>query len=406
MKSLGGKSATHKKSDVTLTPPVYTFIDRYLVGTAFVVGDSGQPSSLTGIPNTEDFCVLLGANGLQAVAEVGVAEAVKNSNLSAGYRTSGPGYSAQYSYAMNLGKPTAEFIYQDSSIFASLPLTGSASATVTAIPGIWFEESIGIAFNAWANPDPAAEFQLAVYGNQLWLTVKVVKSFSVYLNPKGNPVEWALTAAAWLVVKPIVNFVTGVVTRFIRDISFPIWDASEVSISVDGVDLTCTAENVTMASFGTSLAVTGSFQVGDDADNPVNAMISKGLPSPEALKDSESCVPLTQALYDGAAVGQELTGGVFVFGNYREMGKGTITELTTESIAAKGTYDVKNVPGHKNIAGKGTFDCRVSLNEDGKWKFTAIIEGTGRQQLKGKPRAGLLTDTARSLGKSISAPES
>lgn len=93
---------------------------------------------------------------------------------------------------------------------------------------------------------------------------------------------------------------------------------------------------------------------------------------------------LDKCLYNGVAVGQKLTGGLYFAGVYQEMGRGEITDYTANSLAAEGVFDFDVLLMGQRIAGTGTFSARIWFDEGPLWNVHLLVAGSWNYDYTGK----------------------
>lgn len=372
----------------SLSPPIVVILDKHMVGTMFLESRSGgSPSTLINIPSGgSDFFALMSQRCVEAGADYGI-ELASNKVLSGSGKKSSKGYSASYSYKANLEDPRVDL--RRTKIYSTLDLSGKASAKVGKKINLGFTKqtiSIGLSYSIYAKPDPGGRFSLKVTGGVLSLKIESLDAFTVLLKPGGNPVNWALSAASWLVVQPIIAALTPAVTALIKNIAFDMWTLPEYTVTTGDTQMVCEMVDARFFEYSTELCMQGalaiSFEIVDEAADDVE------LPAPseqltEAVAAATPCA-LDKCLYRGIAAGQKITGGLYFAGVYEEMGSGTITEYTPTSLAAEGTFDFDMVIMKQRVQGEGAFAARIWFEGGPLWNIRLFVTGSWNYEYEGK----------------------
>jgi hypothetical protein len=371
----------------SLSPPIVVILDKYLVGAMFLESSGGgSPSTLINIPSGgTDFFALMSQRCVEASADYGI-ELASNKVLSGDGKKSSKGFFATYSYKANLHDPDVDM--RGRSINATIQVSGKASAKVGKKINLGFTKqtiSIGISYSIYAKPNPSGRFSLNVTGGVLSMKIEKLEPFTILLKPSGNPVNWALSAAVGLVVQPIVAVLTPAVTTTIRNIAFDVWTLPEYTVDAGDMTMVCEMVDARFYEYSTDLCMQGSIAISfeeqvvatEDEDRPATQ-------TPLAEVGPVAPCALDKCLYQGIAVGQKLTGGLYFAGVYQEMGQGEITEYTPTSLAAKGVFDFDVVLMNQRIQGTGIFSARVWHDEGSLWNVRLLVGGSWNFEYIGK----------------------
>jgi hypothetical protein len=360
---------------IQLSSPVVVVMADYLVAMSFLLGtSSGAPSTMAGFPQDDEFFLLLSQRATSAAVNAGVDRATDQFKAEGNGSSGNNGFAARYSYSVKLGHPDITIDVLD--VSAIVPVTGSASATITAF---WVDT--GLSYDVFAYPKPRVTLQLKVYGGQLWVTIVKLEEFEVKLTATGNIGEQILSIAAGLVVQPIINLVAPRVTESIGNITFRLLALPDVTVHVGDFQLRCVADQVRISRWGADLWLSGNVQIDVETEQTLSEY-GAGEPQASAQLDAEPRIP--DLLYRGAATGQRLVGGLYFAGNYLELGQSEITELTDDVLAIKGEFDFDFVIQEQRVEGRGRFHAHLRHESAEDWHVRFKVEGDFTYNFEGK----------------------
>ena len=86
-------------------------------------------------------------------------------------------------------------------------------------------------------------------------------------------------------------------------------------------------------------------------------------------------VTIKDVFYPGATAGQQVTGGIRIFGYFHQCAEGVIERLTDDELTMSGTYHIDETIDGYHICGEGSFHASLLRFSDEHWEAKGLYDG-------------------------------